>query len=177
MQVPRYNEIAYKIVFSLYSSLLSIRYFDMGRSNKVRHWFRFFLSNGQLFYSFIINFFNFGTNVSRRLAFITLSQIFPKITAATHGKRTESRISSNSQSWPAWMTFELRHYVRLANHRVQPRLDIIRWRHLVYRWTRWIFHFLSSEYQVSSKSIKWSWMEKKSKMWKVYGRANDALWQ
>ena len=43
-----------------------------------------------------------------RLPFITLSAIFSKIAAATHGKRTKSTISSNPQSWPAWMTFELR---------------------------------------------------------------------
>ena len=29
-KAPRYNEIVYKIAFSLYSSLLSIRYFEMG---------------------------------------------------------------------------------------------------------------------------------------------------
>ena len=28
--VPRYNEIVYKMAFSLFSSLLSIRYFEMG---------------------------------------------------------------------------------------------------------------------------------------------------
>ena len=43
-----------------------------------------------------------------RLPFITLSAIFSKIAAATHGERTKSTISSNPQSWPAWMTFELR---------------------------------------------------------------------
>ena len=42
-----------------------------------------------------------------RLPFIT-SAIFFKIAAATHGERTKSTISSNPQSWPAWMTFELR---------------------------------------------------------------------
>ena len=35
--VPRYNEIVYKIAFSLYSSLLSIRYFEMGRSKIQTH--------------------------------------------------------------------------------------------------------------------------------------------
>ena len=45
-KVPRYNEIVYKTAFSLYSSLLSIRFFEIGRSNKVRHRFRHF-SNGQ----------------------------------------------------------------------------------------------------------------------------------
>ena len=43
-----------------------------------------------------------------RLPFITLSAIFSKIAAATHRERTKSTISSNPQSWPAWMTFELR---------------------------------------------------------------------
>ena len=38
--VPWYNEIVYKIAFSLFSSLLSIQYFEMGRSNKVRHQLR-----------------------------------------------------------------------------------------------------------------------------------------
>ena len=41
------------------------------------------------------NFFNFGTNVSRRLPFITLLAIFPQNAAATHGKRAKSAISSN----------------------------------------------------------------------------------
>ena len=41
------------------------------------------------------NFFNFGTNVTRRLPFITLLAIFPQTAAATHGKRAKSTISSN----------------------------------------------------------------------------------
>ena len=36
---PRYNEIVYKIAFSLYSSLFSIWYFEMGRSNKILTFF------------------------------------------------------------------------------------------------------------------------------------------
>ena len=36
------SQIYNKIAFSLYSSLLSIRYFELGRSNKVRHRFRLF---------------------------------------------------------------------------------------------------------------------------------------
>ena len=43
--VRRYNEIVYKIAFSLYSSLLSIRFFEMGRSNKFLHRFRLFFKH------------------------------------------------------------------------------------------------------------------------------------
>ena len=68
----------------------------------------FLFSSGQFHYYFIINFFNFGTKVSRRLPFITLSAIFPKIATATHGKWTKTTISPNPQSWPVLVTFELR---------------------------------------------------------------------
>ena len=67
----------------------------------------------------------------------------PQIAAVTHGKRTKSTISSNLQSLPALITFEPSEYVRLANHRAQPRFDSICWRHLVYRWTVGVFQFLS----------------------------------
>ena len=46
----------------------------------------------QFYYQFIINFFNFGTNVSRRLSFITLLTIIPQIVAKTHENRTKSTI-------------------------------------------------------------------------------------
>ena len=91
------SQIYDQIAFSLYSSLLSVRYFELGRSNKVRHRFRLFFKRTILL---LIHhqFLQFCTNVLRRLPFITLSAIFPQIAAATHGKRTKSTISSNPQS-------------------------------------------------------------------------------
>ena len=62
-----YNEIA----FSLYSSLLSFRYFELGRSNKVRHRFRLLFFKRTILLLIHHQNLQFGTNVSRRLPFIT----------------------------------------------------------------------------------------------------------
>ena len=108
----RYNEIVYKHRKSIMKlPFLSIPLFSIFR---ISSWveltrfvtdFDFFFFKRTIVLSIIINYSNFGTNVSRRLKFIT-----------------------------ACMTLEPRHYVRLDNHRAQPRFDIIRWRHFVYRW-------------------------------------------
>ena len=115
----------------------------MGKSNKVRHWFWLFIFKRTILLLIHHQFLQFWYQCIKKTSIYHIIGNFPKIAAATHGKLTKSMISSNPQSWPAWVTFELRHYVQL--HCAQPQLDIIPRRHLVYRWTGGIFHFLSSK--------------------------------
>ena len=102
-----YNEIVYKIAFlSIPSFSLSgiSRWVDQTRFVTDFDYFFFQTDSFSTDSSSISSILVFGTNVSRRLPFITLPAIFPKISTATHGKRTKSKIFSNPQSWPAWMT-------------------------------------------------------------------------
>ena len=88
----------------------------MGRSNKVRHRFRLFFFKRTILLLIHHQFLQFWYQCIKKTFIYHIIGNFPQTATATHGKRTKSTISSNPQSWPVWMTFELSHYVLLANH-------------------------------------------------------------
>ena len=81
------HKVMYIHLFSIKHSLRFVTNYD------------FVFSNGQFDYLFFVNFFNFGTNVSRRLPFIALSVFFSQIAVATHGKRSKYTIFHNAQTY------------------------------------------------------------------------------
>ena len=118
------SQIYNKIAFSLFASLLSIQYLSswVDLTRFVTD-FAFFFSNGQ----FIVNFFNFRTNVSRRLPFIALLAVSPK--NCRRNTRKKDKVYDFLQfAKLTWMDGLCTQTLRsISQSSRQPWFDIIRW--------------------------------------------------